>query len=128
MQDARQALAGDAVKHRKHEHQALRGGKTRRKRACLQRPVHGGSRAGFGLHLDQPDRLSEHVLLSLCGPHVRLARHRRGGRDGIDRGDLGERVSHIGRRFFSVHRHIVSGLFTHSKPPARSSCVLPLSS
>ncbi len=103
MQHAGQPLARDAVKHRDHEHEPLRRGEARRQRAGLQRAVHRRRRAGLGLHLDELHRLAEQVLFALGRPHVGLARHGRGRRDGIDGGDLGEGVGHVGRCLVAVH-------------------------
>ena len=102
VQHPRQALAGDAVQHRDHQHKALGAGEGRRQRAGLQRAVHRRRRAGLGLHLHQPHRLAEQVLLPLGRPQVGLARHGAGGRDGVDGGDLGEGVGHVGRGLVAV--------------------------
>ena len=103
VQHARQALAGDAVQHRDHQHQALGGGEARRQRAGLQGAVYGGDGAGFRLHLHQPDRLSEQVLFPLGRPQVGLPGHGGGGGDRVDGGDLSEGVRHVRGGFVAVH-------------------------
>ena len=111
MQHHRQPLARDAVQRRDHEHQSLRSGEARRERTGLERAVTCAARAGLGLHLHETHGLAEDVLFALGGPLVRMLRHRRGGRDGIDRRHLGKRVGYIRRRFVTVTDF---GQFLHS--------------
>ena len=105
--DARQELAAHGVHRRDHQHQTLRRGEGRGERAGLKRAVAGAGRAGLGLHLDDVDRRSEQVFLSLCRPFVHLFRHRRGRRDRVNRRYFGERIGAVCRRRVAVHNSVV---------------------
>ena len=105
MQNPRQALAGDAVHRRDHQHQSLGGGEAGRQGAGLQGAVDRGDGAGFRLHFHQAHRLPEQVLLPFGAPKIGLPRHRRGGRNGINRRHVGEGVGDIGGGLVAVHGH-----------------------
>lgn len=68
----------------------------------LQGAVHRPGSTRLGLHFDHFHGFTEHISTPLGGPFVHQFRHRRGGRDGIDRSDLGEHVGHVSRRVISI--------------------------
>ena len=110
VQDTRQALAGDAVEHGNHEHEALARGEARAQASCLQHAVDGPDGARLGLHLGQLHALAEHVQAALGAPAVGMLGHGRGRRDGVDRRHLGEVVGDMGRSLVAVNGYIVAHL------------------
>ena len=102
MQHTGQTLTGDAVHGGDHQHQALGGGEAGGQCAGLQCTVASAACAGLRLHFHQADRLIEDILSSLCGPFIRMLRHRRRWRDGVNCCDFRERIRHIGRRFVTI--------------------------
>ena len=97
--------SADAVHHRDHQHQALGGGEGGSQRTGLQRSVDCADGTGLGLHLHQVHWLGEQIFPPVGGPLIRFLRHRRGGSDGVNGGDLRKRVGHIRRGFVSVRNH-----------------------
>ena len=102
MQHTGQTLTGDAVHGGDHQHQALGGGEAGGQCAGLQCTVASAACAGLRLHFHQADRLIEDILSSLCGPFIRMLRHRRRWRNGVNCCDFRERIRHIGRRFVTI--------------------------
>ena len=116
MQNAWQALAGDAIEHGHHEHQALAGREAGAQAACLKHAVDGGDGAGLGLHLGQLHALAEHVQTALRAPAIGVLGHGRGRRDGVDGRHLGEVVGNVGRSLVAVDGYIVA----HCEAPLRN--------
>ena len=104
MEHAGQQLAGDLVHVGDHQQQALGGGEGGGQRARGQRAVHGAGRAGFRLHFGNVNRLAKQVLAALRRPFVHILRHRGGRRDGVDRGDIAERIRDVADRSVTVDR------------------------
>ena len=102
VEDTREQLTRDLVHIRNHQQQTLRRGERRGECAALQRSVNGTRRTGLGLHLDNLHRFAEDVLAPLRRPLVHEFGHRRRRRDGIDRGDLREHVSHVSRCIVTI--------------------------
>ena len=105
VQHDRQSLARYTVQHRYHQHQSLAGCKARGKGAGLRRAVHGCDGTRLRLHLHHRHRLAENVLPALGGPKVRMLRHGRRRRDGIDGCYLGKLICNSGGGFIAVQRN-----------------------
>ena len=116
VQHAWQALAGDAIEHGHHEHQALAGREAGAQAACLQHAVDGGDGACLGLHLGQLHALAEHVQTALRAPAIGVLGHGRGRRDGVDGRHLGEVVGNVGRSLVAIDGYIVA----HCEAPLRN--------
>ena len=117
---AGQHRARDAVHRRDHQHQALGRGVGRGKGAGLERAVHRAAGAGLALHLHQLHRLAEEVFLAVRGPVVHMVRHRAGGRDRVDRRDLGKGIACVRGGLIAVH-----GLFCQHFIPPKTVIMLP---
>ena len=102
VEHARKQLTRDLVHIGNHQQQSLRRGEGRGESASLQGAVHRPGSTRLGLHFDHFHGFTEHISTPLGGPFVHQFRHRRGGRDGIDRSDLGEHVGHVSRRVISI--------------------------
>ena len=72
-------------------------------RTGLRHAVEGAGSARLGLHLHQPHRLAEHILLTGGRPLIHLLAHGRGGGDGVDTGYIGEMVGNGGTGLVTVH-------------------------
>ena len=103
VEHARQQLARTLVHIGNHQQQALRGGEGGGQRTGLRHAVEGAGSARLGLHLYQPHRLAEHILLAGGRPLVHLLAHGRGGSDGVDTGYIGEMVGNGGTGLVTVH-------------------------
>ena len=104
VQHARQQLAGHFIHIGDHQQQTLGGGEGGGQGAGRKGAVHSAGSAGLRLHLHQPHRVAEDVLLAAGSPFVAVLRHGRAGRDGVDGCRFGESVGCPGRRFVAVHR------------------------
>ena len=103
VEDARQQLAGYLVEIRDHQQEALRSRVRRRQSTGLQRAVHSASGACLGLQLDDLDLLAKEVLDALGSHFINMLSHRRGRRDRVDRGDVGESIGDVGGSCVAVH-------------------------
>ena len=99
-----QQFAGHFVHVRDHEQQSLRSGKRSRQGAGGQGAVHGAGRAGFRLHLHNLNLLSKNIFSSVSRPLVHNFGHNGRRGDGIDTGNIGKRIGHMGRSSVAVHR------------------------
>ena len=93
---------------------ALRGGEGGRQRAGGQRAVYGAGRTRLGLHLDDLDLGAEDVFLVYRRPLVHLIGHRARRGDGVDAGNLGERIGYMRSSGVAVHRFFGSRHFSSS--------------
>ena len=103
VEDSRQKLAGHLVEIRDHQQEALRCRVRRRQSTGLQRAVHSASGACLGLQLDDLDLLAKEVLDALGSHFINMLSHRRGRRDRVDRGDVGESIGDVGGSCVAVH-------------------------
>ena len=103
MEDAGKKLAGNLVEVRDHQQEALRSRVRRRQSTRLQGAVHSACSACLGLHLDDAHLLTEDVLRALRSQGVDVLRHRRGRRDRVDGGNIGESVGYVSRSRVAVH-------------------------
>ena len=103
VEHAGQQLAGDLVHVGDHQQQALGCGVGGGQGAGAQRTVNRAGSAGLRLHFHHLDPGAEDVLQPVGGPLVHKVGH--GGRrgDGIDGGNLGERVGHVRRSVVTIH-------------------------
>ncbi len=111
VEDAGEQLARNLVHIGDHQQQALRRGERRSEGAALQRTVHGAGGTGLRLHLDDLHRLAEDVPATLGGPLVDELGHGRRRRDGVNRRNLREHVSHMSRSVVAIARN--EFLFCH---------------
>ena len=96
-------VTGHDVQVGDHQQQTLRGGEGGGQRTGLRHAVEGAGSARLGLHLHQPHRLAEHILLTGGRPLIHLLAHGRGGSDGVDTGYIGEMVGNSGTGLVTVH-------------------------
>ena len=108
VENAGEQLACDLVHVGDHEQQALGSGVGGGESARIQGAVDCAGGAGLSLHLLHLDGAAEDVLLTLGRPLVDKVRHGARGRDGVDRGDFGERVAYVRGRLVAVHRLVFS--------------------
>lgn len=106
VEDAGEQFARDLVHIRDHEQQALAGGESCGHRARGERTVDGARSARFGLHLDDLQHVAQDVFPALPRPFVAVFRHGRGGRDGVDSRNVGERICDVRRRGITVDCHL----------------------
>ena len=114
MKYARETLTGYTVHSRDHQHKSLRRSETCRQGSGLKCAVNGCDRAGFRLHLNEADALTEDVLLSVGRPDVCFSRHRRGRCNWINSRYFSECICNISGGFITVHRHILLLSVTHN--------------
>ena len=103
MDDVRQQLAGDLIHVGDHQQKALGGGVGGGQGAGLQGTVHRARGAGLRLHFRQLDRPAEQVLLPRGAPHIRHFRHHRRRGDGVDGGNVGERIGYMRGGVVAIH-------------------------
>ena len=103
VEHAGQQFACDLVHVGDHQKQTLGSGVGRGEGASLQGAVDRTGCAGFGLHLDHLDLLTEDVLAALGCPFIHDFRHGRAGRDREDTRDFGKCVGYVRCRGISVH-------------------------
>ena len=96
-------FAGDLVHIGDHQQKTLRSGKGGGQGAGDNRAVNSACCAALGLHFNNSDGLVEKVLSAVGGPFVNQLCHNRRGGDGIDGGNVGERISNVGRSGVAVH-------------------------
>ena len=103
MEHGGQLLGCDLVHVGDHQQQALGSGIGGGQSAGAQRTVNRAGSAGLRLHLHHLDLGAEDVLQPVGGPLVHKVGH--GGRrgDGVDGGNLGERVGHVRRSVVTIH-------------------------
>ena len=101
--DAGQQLARHFIHIGDHEQEALRGGKGGGKRTGRQRAVDRSGHTALALHLDDPNRLAEQIIAPGDRPLIGQLRHYAGGRDGIDGGNIGIGIGHMGCGAVAVH-------------------------
>ena len=103
MEHGGQLLGCDLVHVGDHQQQALGSGIGGGQSAGAQRTVNRAGSAGLRLHFHHLDLGAEDVLQPVGGPLVHKVGH--GGRrgDGIDGGNLGERVGHVRRSVVTIH-------------------------
>ena len=106
VEDAGEQFARNLVHIRNHKQQTLACGERGGHRACGKRTVHRARGARFGLHLDDFQHVAQDVLPALPRPFVAVFRHGRGGRDGVNRRNVGERICDVRRRGITVDCHL----------------------
>ena len=106
VEHAGEQLARDLVHVRDHEQQALARGERRGHRARGKRTVHRARGTRFGLHLDDLQHVAQDVFPALPRPFVTVFRHGRGGRDGVDRRNVGKRIRYMRRCGVTVDCHL----------------------
>jgi hypothetical protein len=113
--NARKKLAGDLIHVGDHKEKSLRSGVGGGKRTCCKRTVNGTCCTCLGLHLNNLNVLTEDVLRRLAKdvlvgsrPCVCYLSHRAGRGDGIDAGNLGERIGNVRCSGVTVHRNFLS--------------------
>ena len=114
MEHRGQQLARNFVHVRDHQKQALRRGKRSGEGACGQAAVHGARRARLRLHLHDLHFGAEDILLVRRAPLVHHVGHRARRGDGVDAGNLCERICHMRRSGVAVHRFLQSWHFSSS--------------
>ena len=105
MEHAREEFAGDLVHVRDHEQQALRSGKRRGQRACLEGAMHRTSGAALTLHFSNANLLSEKIGSSVCRPIVRNFCHGRRRRDRVNRRYVRKCIRNVRRGGITVDCH-----------------------
>ena len=111
VEHARQQLTCNFIHIGDHQQKPLRCCVGRRQRTRLQRPVDSTCSTGLRLHLNQTQLLSKDIFHSFGSKAVDILRHRRRGRDRIDRCHVRKGIGNIARGGISVHR---LHLFCHS--------------
>ena len=117
MDHAGQQFARDLIHVRDHQQQTLRSSIGGRQRTGGKRAVYRAGSAGFRLHFNHFYLMAKNVLFPLRRPFVYIFRHRRAGRDRVNRRYFGKSVGNIRRGFVTVHRF---HQFCHMRP----SCMI----
>ena len=103
MEHGGQLLGCDLVHVGDHQQQALGSGIGGGQSAGAQRTVNRAGSAGLRLHFHHLDLGAEDVLQPVGRPLVHKVGHRGRRGDGIDGGNLGERVGHVRRSVVTIH-------------------------
>ena len=101
--DAGEQLAGHLVHIGDHQQQALGSGEGGGEGAGGQRAVDGTGGAGLGLHLNDLYPLAEDVGPAIRRPFVGHLRHHGRRGDGVNGGNVGERIGNMGGGVVTVH-------------------------
>ena len=112
--DVGQQLAGDLVHIGDHQQQALGRRIGRGQRTGLERPVHRARGAALRLHFRHLDRTAEQVFLPGGRPYVGHLCHNGRRGNGVDGGDVGERIGYMRGGVVAIHGFLLS---CHEKAP-----------
>ena len=112
VENAGEKFARDFVHIGNHQQQTLACGEGGGHRACGERTVNRTCRAGFGLHFGDFKHVAQYVFSALTRPFVAVFSHGRGGRNGVNCRNVGERIRDMRRSGITVDSHLF-----HKRPP-----------